>query len=90
MNLNKIEERIERMAVVKMRSGKTYPIKVVESSNQKGFISNRDAEMDVRAVQAVRKAVDKAKVCKKPIAKYDTETKKAYIEYSNGEKRYVR
>ncbi len=27
--------------------------------------------------------------CKKPIAKYDSENKRAYVEYSNGEKRYV-
>ena len=45
--------------------------------------------MDNRASAAVRSAIDKARVCKKPIAKYDPVTQKAYIEYSDGEKKYV-
>ncbi len=28
--------------------------------------------------------IEKAKFCKKPVAGYDDETKRAYIEYSNG------
>lgn len=53
------------------------------------IISEHDAEMDNRAAAAVRSAIDKARVCKKPIAKYDPVTQKAYIEYSDGEKKYV-
>lgn len=45
-------------------------------------------EMDARAVEAVRAAVSKAKFCRKPIARYDTRKKKAYVEYADG-KRYV-
>jgi hypothetical protein len=45
--------------------------------------------MDKRAVQAVKSAVNKAKICKKPVAKYDKVAKKAYIQYSDGVKKYV-
>lgn len=60
-----------------------------ESLLKRGFISERDAEMDQRANAAVRSALDRAKICKKPIAKYDSETQKAYIEYEDGVKKYV-
>lgn len=52
-------------------------------------ISNNDAEMDRRAVAAVRSAIDKAKICKKPVARYDVETKKAFVEYADGSIQYV-
>lgn len=39
--------------------------------------------MDSRATAAVRSTIDKAKVCKKPVAK------KAYVEYADGVKKYV-
>jgi hypothetical protein len=58
-------------------------------SVQDKIITERDAEMDSRATAAVRSAIDKAKICKKPIAKYDTVTKKAYVEYADGAKKYV-
>lgn len=45
--------------------------------------------MDIRASEAVKVAIRKAKICKKPIAKYDVVKKKAYIEYANGEIKYV-
>ncbi len=64
-------------------------IKIINDSDQKDYISPQDAEMDARAVEAVKTAIEKAKFCKKPIAKYDIETGKAYLEYSNGEKQYV-
>lgn len=44
--------------------------------------------MDARAVEAVKTAVAKARFCKKPVAKYDPETKRAYIEYADGKKNY--
>ena len=75
------------MSIVKTKSGKR--IHVVTHSNQRHTITSNDAEMDARAKQAVKAAVSKAEFCKKPIAKYDKITKKAYIEYANGEKRYV-
>ena len=46
-------------------------------------------EMDYRAEEAVKAALHRAKVCKKPIARYDMDTKRAYIEYPNGERKYV-
>ena len=64
-------------------------IKVVSSSQKDNYISSNDAEMDARARQAVRAAVEKARFCKNPVAGYDLDTKKAYVEYSNGEKKYV-
>lgn len=62
---------------------------VVKDSNQRDYISESDAEMDARAVEAVRAAISKAIFCKKPVAKYDLETKRAYIEYPDGERKYV-
>ena len=76
------------MGTFKTKKGKT--IRVVSHSNQGRTITSSDAEMDARAKQAVKAAVAKAEFCKKPIAKYDKTTKKAYIEYANGEKKYVR
>ena len=60
-----------------------------ESLLSNHLITESDAEMDSRATAAVRSALDRAKVCKKPVAKYDTVTKRAYVEYADGEKKYV-
>ncbi|MCD8018960.1 MAG: hypothetical protein LUF92_05060 [Clostridiales bacterium] len=65
------------------------PIKVVTSENQSKYISENDAEMDARAKEAVRVAIAKAKFCKKPVAKYDITSHKAYIEYPDGSRRYA-
>ena len=73
----------------RIRTGKTCEIKVVELSEHRNHISSRDAEMDARAQKAIKVAVDKAKFCKKPVAKYDIETKRAYVEYADGKKKYV-
>ncbi|MDD6482675.1 MAG: hypothetical protein PUF65_10520 [Lachnospiraceae bacterium] len=51
---------------------------------EQNIISKEDAEMDERASFAVKAAVEKAKVCKKPIARYDMKTHKAYMELENG------
>lgn len=76
------------MKTVRTNDGRT--VKVVINADQKNHvISSKDMEMDRRARQAVRSAVEKAKFCKKPIAKYDKAAKKAYIQYANGEKKYV-
>lgn len=48
-----------------------------------------DNEMDKRAVEAVKAAINKAKICKKPIAGCDKEKKAAYVEYANGERKYA-
>jgi hypothetical protein len=76
------------MSTVKLKNGKN--IKVVAAFERQNAISKNDAEMDERAVQAVKSAVNKAKICKKPVAKYDKVAKKAYIQYANGEIKYVK
>lgn len=77
------------MSTAKVRTGKNHTIEVVSSIDQKSVISNHDAEMDARAIQAVKSALEKAKFCKKPVAKYDTAKKKAYVEYADGVRKYV-
>ncbi|MBR2523980.1 MAG: hypothetical protein IKE53_06025 [Clostridiales bacterium] len=52
-------------------------------------ISAEDKDMDRRINAAVNSAINRAKVCQKPIAKYDRRKKKAYVIDSNGEKKYV-
>lgn len=42
-----------------------------------------------RIIKAVKAAINNAKICKKPIAGYDKEKKRAYVEYANGERKYV-
>jgi len=48
-----------------------------------------DIDMDKRVTAAVNSAINKAKVCNKPIAGYDQRKKKAYVMNSNGERKYV-
>lgn len=75
------------MNMVKVKAGRT--IKIVEVSEQSNFITSNDQEMDARAVEAVKTAVSKAKFCQKPIAIYEPQTKKVYVEYADGERKYV-
>ena len=77
------------MSETKVMDTGFYTIKVVPANEQRSVISDNDAEMDIRAVGAVRAALTKAKICKKPIAGYDIKTKKAYIEYADGARKYV-
>ncbi len=64
-------------------------IKVINTTDQTPYISDSDAEMDLRASYAIKVAIDKAIICKKPIARYDKLTKRAYLEYPNGERKYT-
>ena len=75
------------MTIVSTKSGKV--IKVVSQEEEKSTLTVSDNEMDERAVEAVKAAINRAKICKKPIAGYDKEKKKAYIEYANGERKYA-
>ena len=59
-------------------------IKVISPDAQKTVITAEDADMDNRAKNAVRAAINRAQVCKKPIARYDAKTKKVYIENADG------
>lgn len=66
-----------------------YVISIFERDVLKEILSASDSEMDRRAVEAVKAAINKAKICKKPIAGYDKEKKAAYIEYLNGDRKYA-
>ncbi len=75
------------MTTIRTEKGKS--IKVVSHEEEKNVLTVSDFEMDERAVEAVKAAINKAKICKKPIAGYDKEKKKVYVEYANGEKKYA-
>lgn len=64
-------------------------LRIIEPEKVKDVITGEDAEMDLRAKAAVQAAIERAKICKKPIAKYDIETERAYLEYPDGRKEYV-
>lgn len=64
-------------------------VKVIDNTEKQDNLSQEDKDMDIRAKEAVKAALEKAKVCKKPIARYDIETKRAYIEDPEGNRRYV-
>lgn len=74
------------MKTVNTKNGKV--ITVITGDEVRDTLSASDIEMDARATQAVRAAIDKAKFCKKPVAGYDKEKKAAYVEYANGERKY--
>ena len=65
-------------------------VKVVSTEKvEREILDIEDQDMDKRAVAAVKSAIKKAKVCNKPIAKYDARRKKAYVLMPDGEKKYV-
>ena len=65
--------------------GKKVEIQVYSTDRVR---TSEDKDMDIRARTAVNAVINKAKVCKTPIAKYDNEAKKPYLEYSDGKKVY--
>lgn len=66
-----------------------FTIRIINSDNHIAELTPDDQEMDKRAKAAVKSAINKAKVCQKPIAKYDARKKKAYVILPNGDKEYV-
>ena len=72
---------------VKLSDDRT--VTIIVSNKPTDGISENDAEMDIRAKEAVRSAINKAVICKKPVAKYDRVTKKAYIETADEGRKYV-
>ena len=70
--------------MVKEIKGANYSIKVVPEANRENYTTDLEKDMDFRAKQAVKAAVSKAEVCKKPVAKYDIATKTAYLQYPDG------
>lgn len=75
------------MTTVRTKNGKI--IKVISREEEKNILTSSEHEMDVRAVGAVEAAINKARICKKPIAVYDKNKKVAYVEYANGERKYA-
>lgn len=73
------------MDVVLQRDNYTF----IKTDHPEKYISESDAEMDRRAVAAVNAAIEKAKVCGKPVARYDKDTMRAYLEYPDGRREYV-
>ena len=69
------------MTTVSTKSGKI--INVVSREEESKTLTLSDREMDARAVEAVKAAINKARVCKKPIAGYDKENKKIRL-YTRG------
>lgn len=75
------------MTTMSTKSGKV--IKVVKQGEENNTLTISEQEMDTRAVAAVNAAINRAKICKKPVAGYDKEKKAAYVEYANGERKYA-
>lgn len=52
-------------------------------------LTENDREMDRRAKEAVAAAIYKAKVKGKPLARFDKDAVKAFLEYSDGHREYI-
>ena len=64
-------------------------VTVVSPENATAVLSETDIEMDYRAREAVKAAINRAEICKKPIAKYDSSNKKVYLQTADSKKIYV-
>ena len=64
-------------------------VTVVSTENANAVLSETDIEMDYRAREAVKAAINRAEICKKPIAKYDVVNGKACIQTADNKKTYV-
>ncbi|MCD7778124.1 MAG: hypothetical protein LUH47_06450 [Clostridiales bacterium] len=64
-------------------------IGIIEADERDKYLSESDKEMDARAEQAVKAAIEKAEFCKKPVARYDMTAHKSYIEYPDGRRQYA-
>lgn len=64
-------------------------IKVIDAQEKDTYLTQDDIDMDTRAKAAVNAELNKAKICGKPIARYDKITKRAFIEYADGTIRFV-
>lgn len=70
---------------IKIVTGSTKASSLVDSK----LISQSDVLMDIRARETTKAAINRAKICNKPIAKYDASKKKAYIEQPDGGRSYL-
>ena len=75
------------MTTITLNNGKT--LQVISSDEEPYTPTQEDEDMDARARQAVKVAIEKAQFLKKPIAKYDKVNKRAYLEYPDGTVEYV-
>lgn len=75
------------MAKVVNLNGMT--IRVIDAQEKDAFLTQDDKDMDIRATAAVKAALNKAKICGKPIARYDIITRRAYIENADGTIRII-
>jgi len=66
-----------------------FCIKIVMPAEVETVLTPNEIEMDIRAREAVKAAILKAEICKKPVAKYDMESRRAYLQYPDGRKEYV-
>ncbi len=73
--------KIDNMEV-KVAKKRVTSAKLIES----GILSPDDADMDKRARQAVSSAKRRAKVCNKPLAVYDKDTKTPLLVDSDGKR----
>ena len=55
-----------------------------------GVITKEDADMDKKAKEAISAAIKKSKVLAKPIAVYDKDSHKTYLEYSDGKRKEIK
>lgn len=53
---------------------------VVNAKSKNSILSANDIEMDTRAQNAVKAALKKAKICNKPIARYDISSKTVVLD----------
>ena len=60
------------------------------SPNKKDYITDNDREMDRRAKAAVKNAIEKAKICGKPITVYDKKSGQVAIIYADGSKEIIK
>ena len=85
LKMNEGESNMIR--IIKLNDNRS--VTVVSEDSSHSVISDADAEMDARAKEAVKSAINSAKTCRKPIARYDRVSRRAYIETSDGKKTYV-
>lgn len=57
---------------------------LIRKAVEEQILSDHDKQMDRRAKAAVRTVLERARVCGNAVAKYDKETKTAYLEYPDG------
>lgn len=85
LKMNESESNMIR--IIKLNDNRS--VTVVSEDSSHSVISDADAEMDARAKEAVKSAINRAKICNKPIAGYDRASRRAYIKTSDGKKTYV-